>query len=290
MFVLNNRTGKSILLTSTLLSGGIIVVVFSVLLMQSLGAIQGAGLGLISTEWNPALGQFGILSMLYGTVMVTGIALLLAVPVGISCAILISEVLPSRFRIIVKSTLEVLAGIPSIIYGLIGVALFSVWIGNIFELSTGRTILTAGIILAIMILPIIITLTEEALQNVPSHYRESALALGLYKYEVITGTLLSLAKRDIVIAVLLGLGRALGETMAVMLVIGSIDRIPDPILNVFVPGQTITSKLGREITESAFGSLHFSSMIFMGFLLMIVVFAITILSQRYIKSGDRLHE
>jgi phosphate ABC transporter permease protein PstC len=290
MFALTKQAGKRVVLSSTILSAGIILIVFAVLISQSWGAIEGAGVKLFSTEWNPSIQQYGILSMLYGTIMVTAIALLLAIPIGVFSAILISEVLPGKMRVFVKSALEILAGIPSIIYGLIGIALFSVWIGNLFELSTGRTILTAGIILAIMILPIIITLTEEALQNVPVHYREAAIGLGLYKYEVITGTLLNIAKRDIMIAVLLGLGRALGETMAVMLVIGSIDRIPDPIMNVLVPGQTITSKLGREISETAFGSLHFDVMIFMGLLLLFAVFGITMLAQKYVKAGGRLHE
>jgi len=290
MFASFSNTGKHAVLASTIISTGIILLVFIVIGMQGLSAVPDAGGTLFSVTWSPGEGKFGMLSMIYGTAAVTILALLIAVPVGVLSAVLISEILPSRFRIAVKSSLEVLAGIPSIIYGLIGVAVLSVWLGNLFDLSTGRTILAGGIILAIMILPIIITLTEDALHNVPSHYREAAAGLGLYKHEVVTGTLLPIAKPDIIGGILLGLGRAMGETMAMMLVIGSIDRIPDPFYNILVPGQTITSKLGREITESAFGSLHFNSMIFMGLLLMITVFLVTFVAQRFIKQGGRLYE
>ncbi len=290
MFASFSNTGKHAVLASTIISTGIILLVFTVTGLQGLSAIPEAGYSLLSKAWNPAEGEFGLLSMIYGTSAVTILALLIAVPVGVLSAVLISEILPSRYRVFVKSSLELLAGIPSIIYGLIGVAVLSVWLGNLLDLSTGRTVLAGGIILAIMILPIIITLTEDALHNVPSHYREAATGLGLYKHEVITGTLLPIAKPDILGGILLGLGRAMGETMAMMLVIGSIDRIPDPFYNILVPGQTITSKLGREITESAFGSVHFNSMIFMGLLLMVAVFVITFAAQRIIKPGGRLYE
>jgi len=290
MFESISKTGKNAVIASSILSMAITVIVFTVIALQGLQAVPEAGWSLFSLSWSPGQGQYGILSMIYGTTAVTVVALLIAVPVGVLSAIVISEILPSRYRILVKSSIEILAGIPSIIYGLIGVAVLSVLIGNLFELSTGRTILAGGIILAIMILPIIITLTEDALQNVPSHYREAAKGLGLYKYEVMKDTILPIAKPDIIGGILIGLGRAMGETMAMMLVIGSIDRIPDPFYNILVPGQTITSKLGREITESAFGSLHFNSMIFMGLMLMVAVFIVTMIAQRYIKSGGRLYE
>ena len=201
-----------------------------------------------------------------------------------------SEILPAKARFFVKSLLELLAGIPSIVYGLIGVAFFSIWVQEVFDLQSGRTILTAGVLLAIMVLPTIITLTDDALHNVPNNYREAAKGLGLYKYEVVKDTLLPIAKPDIIGAVLLAFGRALGETMAVMLLIGSIDKIPKPFYNWLSPGQTITSKLGREIAETSFGSVHFSAMIFMGLLLFTIVLVITIVAQRVYKNKERLHE
>ena len=139
-----------------------------------------------------------------------------------------------------------------------------------------------------MILPTIVTLIEDALHNIPKKYREASKGLGLYQFETITKTLLPIAKKDIAGAVLLALGRALGETMAVMLLIGSIDRIPEPFYNVLNPGQTMTSKLGREIGESAFGSLHFSTLNAIGFLLFLIVITVTIITQLYFKKERRL--
>lgn len=275
---------------STLLSGIVVLLILTTLLINSWDAISTLGWSIFSTTWNPTENQFGISSMLYGSFVVTLLALIIAVPLGILTAIYTSEFLSAKHRFLVKSILELLAGIPSIIYGLIGIAFLGIWIQNAFDLQSGRTFLTAGILLSIMILPVIITLTDDALRNIPANYREAAAGLGLYKFEIIKTLLLPIAKADIVSAILLALGRALGETMAVMLVIGSIDKIPDPFFNWLTPGQTITSKLGREIAESAFGSLHFSAMIFMGFILLLIVILLTGLAQRKSNTKERLHE
>lgn len=267
-----------------------ILLIFLVLITSSWTAVSSQGMALLSFEWNPSKDKFGVLAMLYGSFAVTLIALVVATPLGLLSAIFTSEILTPAFRAPVKSVMEILAGIPSIIYGLIGVAFFSIWVGDFFNLQSGRTILTAGILLAIMILPTIITLCDDALHNVPSRYRETAAGLGLYKYEIIKDVLLPIAKTDITGAILLALGRALGETMAVMLVIGSIDRIPKPFYNVLASGQTITSKLGREVAESAFGSVHFSALIFMSLLLVAITVALTSATQYYFRKEKRLVE
>lgn len=282
--------GRAGVLASAMLSSVFIILITSVMLFYSMDAITDVGTEMIASEWNPATDRFGILPMLYGSALVTMLALLLAVPPGVLCAIFTAEMLSSRTRYLVKALLEVLAGIPSIIYGLIGVALLSVWIEDLFQLQSGRVILTGGILLAIMVLPTLISLIDDALRNVPESYRESARALGLYRYQVIGRVVLPAARSDIAGAILLAMGRALGETMAVMLVIGSIDRIPQPVYNILAPGQTITSKLGREIAETAFGSLHFSVMMFMGLLLLVAVLVITALSLHYFNPEQRLYE
>ena len=275
---------------SAFISTGIIFLIVGILLMNSWNAITDVGWRLFTLKWNVANEEYGILSMLYGSFMVTLCALVIALPLGLLTAIFVSEVLPGRYRFYVKSLLELLAGIPSIIYGLLGVAFLSVWIGHLFDLQSGRTILSAGILLASMILPTIITLSDDALQNVPDKYREAANGLGLTKYEVFRSALLPIAKADIIGACLLALGRALGETMAVMLVIGGIDKIPTPFFNILLPGQTITSKLGREIAETAFGSDHFSAMIFMGMILLFVVLILTFVAQHCFNPEQRLYE
>jgi len=287
---LTSKIGKGYVLGSTIVSAAIIVLIITVLLINSWSAISTSGWQLFSLKWDPSTNHFGILSMLFGTLVVTFIALLVAVPLGVFTAIFISEILPKRFRFITKSLLELLAGIPSIIYGLIGVTFFSIWIQELFELQTGRTILTGGILLGIMILPTIVTLTDDAMNSVPEKYREAAKGLGLYKYEIIKNVLLPIAKPDIIGGVLLALGRAMGETMAVMLVIGSIDKIPTPFFDWLSPGQTITSKLGREIAESSFGSVHFSAMIFMSVFLLGIVMILTFITQKRYKPEERLNE
>lgn len=268
-----------------------ILVIILFLLMNSWDAIRQTGLQLFTSEWNPAQDKFGILPMICGSVAITAIAIAIALPLGIATAIFTSEVLPAGLRLYVKSLLELLAGIPSIIYGLIGVVFLSVWVEQAFDLQSGRTVFTGGLLLAVMVLPTIVTLSDDALHHVPQKYREAAKSLGFYNYEVIRNAVLPIAKPDIIGAALLGLGRVLGETMAVMLVVGSIDRIPEPFYNVFVPGQTLTSKLGREIAETAFGSLHFSAMIFMGLILLVFVLLVTTISLTYFYNPeDRLYE
>lgn len=284
-----SKLGKIGIFSSTLISALIIFLFIGVLTANSWLAATQLGGQLFSLEWYPAEARFGILSMLYGSAVVTLIALLVAVPLGIMSAIYISEILDPRFKIMVKSLLEILAGIPSIIYGLIGIAILSVWIGDSFALQSGRTLLCAGLLLGIMVLPTIITLSDDALSYVPKEYRDAATGLGLYPYEVIKDAVLPIAKGGIIGAVLLAFGRALGETMAVMLVIGSIDKIPATILNVLVPGQTMTSKLGREIAEAAFGSLHFSALVFMGLVLLLIVLTLTSVSLFYSNAENRLN-
>jgi phosphate ABC transporter permease protein PstC len=272
---------------SAFVSTALVGLILLTLLFQSGPAIFDVGNTLHLTEWNPSENIFGIVPMIVGSLLVMLIALTLAVPTGVLAAIYIAETRSDKIKRVVRSALEILAGIPSIVYGLIGVAYLSLWVADIFNLQTGRLILTAGILLAIMILPTILSLTEDAISNVSDRYKENGRALGLYRHEVITDVILPQAKPDITGAVLLALGRALGETMAVMLVIGSIDRLPDPIYNVLSSGQTITSKLGREVGESAFGSTHFSVLVFMSFILVALSLLLTFLSQTYFKTGRR---
>jgi phosphate ABC transporter permease protein PstC len=288
---LSNKIGKSYVAGSAFLSAGIILLILLFLLANSWDAIRHNGTQLFALEWNPARARFGILPMLYGSTAVLFISLSIALPLGLTTAIFVSEILPQRFRLYAKSLLELLAGIPSIIYGLIGIVFFSMWIENLFDLQSGRTILTGGLLLAVMVLPTLITLSDDALQHVPQKYREAARSLGLYKFEVIQKAVLPLAKSNLIGAALLGMGRVLGETMAVMLVIGSIDKLPSPLTNLLVPGQTMTSKLGREVAETAFGSLHFSAIIFIGFLLLLFVVSVTMVALTFFDNPEnRIYE
>lgn len=285
MLALTNKFGKSYVYLSTYLSLLVFLLLISVLAIWSFDAWWNHFPALWGSEWIPTQNKFGILPMLFGSFAVTLVAMVFAIPFGIGTAIYLSEFLPSNYRLIIKSLLELLAGLPSILYGLIGVAFLSIWIQDLFGLQTGRTILTGGVLLAVMVLPTIITLTDDILHQIPWKYRENARGLGLLKHEEILHILLPMAKPGIIGAILLALGRAMGETMAVMLVIGSIDKIPHPIFNWLVPGQTITSKLGREVAESSFGSPQFSALILMGLLLMSFVMLLTYMAQRMLKKS-----
>ncbi|MFT7377163.1 MAG: phosphate transport system permease protein [Sphingobacteriales bacterium] len=283
MLKLKNYSGPFFVWCATAISGLVIFTILAVLAITSWPSIVETGFGFFDTVWNPVDGEFGILPMLYGTLAVTLTALVIAVPMGFFTGVYLSEIVKPSTRIYLKTALEILAGIPSIIYGLIGVSFLAPFLSESLNLQTGRTLLAAGILLGIMVLPTLITLVDDALRNVPNRYREAARGLGLFPYEVTLFTVIPLAKNGLTSAVLLALGRALGETMAVMLVIGSIDRLPTPIYNFLVPGQTITSKLGREMAESVFGSIHFSAMVFIGFILLITVLLITYLTGKFSK-------
>lgn len=269
--------GLSILIVGTILL---------TLLIQSGPVLLQSDAALLSTTWNPDSGEFGVIPMVFGSVFVMVIAVALAFPLGLLAAIYIAETRSSKLRRLLKSVLEILAGIPSIVYGLIGVAYLNIWIADLFDLQSGRIILTAGILLGVMILPTFMTLTEDAMSSVPAKFRENAKSLGLYRHEVFLSVILPKAKSGIAGAGLLALGRALGETMAVMLVVGSLDRLPTPLFNPLSSGQTITSKLGREVTESAFGSAHFSALVFMSLILVSITILLTISSRFVFAAKD----
>lgn len=267
---------------SAILSVLIVALILSTLILQSGPVLSLKNSGMFSTHWNPDAGQYGMMPMVVGSVFVMIIAAIVAFPIGLMTAIYISETRSSKLRRFIKSVLELLTGIPSIVYGLIGVAYLNIWVAEAFDLQSGRIILTAGILLGIMILPTFLTLTEDAISTVPARFRENAKALGLYRHEIFKLTILPQAKSGIAGAGLLAIGRALGETMAVMLVIGSLDRLPSPLFNPLSSGQTITSKLGREVGESAFGSTHFSALVFMSLILVSITIMLTIISQYFL--------
>ena len=218
---------------------------------------------------------YGALPMIYGTVAVTGIALGVALPLALGSAVMTSEVVGRRARHVLKSIMELMAGVPGIIYGLLGLVLVTTWVRDLFGLIDGNCVLTAGLLLGVMILPTVMTLSEDAIHAVPRLYREQARALGLQPHEVILHAVLPQAMPGIVGAVLLGLTRAMGETVAVMLVIGSLDRLPAPLYNLFAPAQTIASKIGREGAEAIGVGLHWNALVALGLILFVMVMTLT---------------
>ncbi len=235
------------------------------------------GLGYITgTKWFYRQHEFGALPLIYGSMMVSAVALVLAGPLGVGAAICIAEYLPSRARFAVKIPIELLAGIPSVVYGLLGALLLRDWVYKTFanfEPLSGDTLLTAGILLGIMLLPTIVTLTDDALRAVPAAQRRAGRALGLTQAEVIWHISLPQAQRGIGAAFLLALGRALGETVAVFLVVGRQDNmLPSNLFSLeplLAAGQTLTSKLGGSEINIAYGDpLHWGAMMGLGLLLL----------------------
>jgi len=243
------------------------------------------------TLWFYRQHTFGTLPMIYGSVVVSVVALVLAVPVGVGAAICTAEILPPRLRLAVKIAVELLAGIPSVVYGLLGILFLRDWVYRLlspWDPLSGDTLLTAGILVGVMILPTVLTLTDDALRGVPALQRQAARGLGLTCSETVCSVVLPQAWPGIVAAVLLALGRSLGEMIAVFLVVGRQDNqwpahllSPQPLMQ---SGQTLASKLGGSETNIAYGDpLHWAAILGLGMLLLFLVGTITAMSFRFLR-------
>ena len=226
---------------------------------------------LFEKEWFAPDHKFGMLSMLYGLVVVSFFALAFSFPLAMCVSILISEVFVSKVRLTFKILFELIAGTPGIIYGLIGLTILSPIMKGLFDLQTGNTFLTAGVLLAVFSFPIMVTFFDDAFQDIPYSYRLQAKALGFNKVQMIRFAVLPYSIKRLVSIVLLVLSRAMGDTIATLWVVGSIDRWPSPIYNVLQSGQTITSKLGREAAEAFNDPLHWSALMSLAFVLLVIV-------------------
>jgi phosphate transport system permease protein len=266
--------------------GGIIVS----LVLGAWPALRTFGVGfLFEQSWNPVTEKFGAIAPIYGTVVTSIIAMLIAVPVGLFIALFLTELCPLWLRRPIGIAIELLAGIPSIIYGIWGLFVFAPFLqqyvqpfliavfGNVPVLSTlfegppyGIGILTAGLILAIMVLPFITSISRDVFEAVPPVLKEAAYGLGCTTWEVARYVVLPYARVGVIGGVMLGLGRALGETMAVTFVIGNAHRISGSIL---APGTTISATIANEFTE-AVGDLYTSALIELGLILFLITFIV----------------
>lgn len=253
--------------------------------LLALFAVQAGGWSrLAGTEWFFRAGRFGVLPMVYGTLAVSAVALLAATPVGIGAAVFSAEVLSGRARLFVKSLVELLAAVPSVVYGLLGIVFLRDWVYRLlspWNPLSGDTLLTAGLLLAIMILPTLMTFADDALAGVPSSQRAAARALGLTRGETFLQVSFRQALPGLVSAVLLALGRALGETVAVFLVIGRQDnQWPEQLLSLSplaAAGQTMTTKLGGSETFIALGDPpHWSALAGLASTLFVVVGSVSV--------------
>jgi len=260
------------------------------LVIGSVPAWKAFGLGFFTSEsWNPVTEKFGAAPAIYGTLVTSFLAMLIGVPVSLGIAIFLTEICPERLRRPIGIAVELLAGIPSIIYGIWGLFVFAPWFqvhvqplfidgfANIPLLNQlfagppyGIGMLTAGLILAIMVLPFITSITREVFDTVPPVLKEAAYGIGCTRWEVMRRVVIPYTRVGIIGGVMLGLGRALGETMAVTFVIGNAHRIVPSIL---APGTTISATIANEFTE-AVGDLYTSSLVALGLILFIITFIV----------------
>lgn len=253
---------------------------------------------LLGTIWRPGSivgaesGQFGLLPMIVGSILSTLGALVLGVPLSVGTAILLAEVAPPLVREIIRPAVELLAGIPSVVYGLFGMVVLAPLIREMVPLpyNTGFGLLNASVILAVMIMPTVANIAEDAIRAVPRHYKEGSLALGATHWQTICNVILPAARSGIVAAVILGIGRALGETMAVIMVIGNSIAIPRPLndnpLTIFLSSaRTLTGNIAVEINYAA--GPHRSALFFTGVLLFVMIFLTNSLA-RWVMTKERV--
>lgn len=231
---------------------------------------------LFEDEWLPTdekEPKFGAFNIIAGTLLVTFGAMVISIPLGILTAIFIAEIAPEKVSKYLKAAVELLAGIPSVVFGFFGIIVLNVWIKEIFGAPQGATWLSGSIILAIMALPTIVSVSEDAINSVPRHLREASLAMGATKWQTISKVVLPAAISGITAAIILGMGRAIGETMAVLMVVGNSNVFPEPITDIFTSIRTITGTIGIEMGEVPRNSLHYKAL----FALAIVLFFMTLI-------------
>jgi phosphate transport system permease protein len=224
-------------------------------------------------QWYPTsdpIPSYGIWPMIVGTLMVTLGALLFAIPLGIATAIYMAEVASMQLRNLLKPVIELLAGIPSVVFGFFGLIVIVPLIQQMFHLIVGETVLAGSIVLGIMALPTIITITEDSLRTTPQALKEASLALGATRWQTLVRVVIPYAKSGISTAIILGIGRAIGETMAVLMVTGNASNIPHSFL---VPARTIPATIAAELGEAPYGGMHFKALFALG----IVLFLFTII-------------
>jgi len=236
---------------------------------------------LFGIDWYPISEppKFGLLPLIMGSILVTLGAIVIAVPFGLAAAIFISEVAPKWLRDILKTGIELLAAIPSIVLGFIGIVVLAPIIKTAFDLPSGLTALAGSIMLAFMAMPTIVSIIEDALSSVPKSYKEGALALGATELQTIRRVMLPAAFSGIIAAVMLGIGRVIGETMAVLMITGNAAIMPNSILQ---PVRTLTATIAAEMGEVIQGSLHYQALFGIGLILFVITFFINLVADMFL--------
>jgi phosphate transport system permease protein len=266
----------------------IVFLIFLFLFKEAFPFIKVPGLqALWDIRWEPVSfvqERYGVIPLFMGSLLVTVIATLLAIPFSIVGAVYISEIASPVEREFFKPFIELLAGIPSVVLGFFGLMVLSPIVKNIFGLSNGQTALTGALLLALMAIPTIITISEDALKSVPSSYKQASLALGASPVETIWRVTVPAALSGIFAAVMLGMGRVIGETMTVLMVTGN---APIPTLNPLESVRTLTATIAAEMGEVANQSAHYQALFWIGIILLIVTFFLNLAAMRILKKYQR---
>jgi phosphate transport system permease protein len=289
---LRRRVGEPLIELCIRLSGLLVVIfvflIFLFLLRDSLSLFREYRLGrfLFGTEWLPISEppHFGVVPLLLGSIYVTAWAILICVPLGVAAAMFIAEAAPKALKHVLKSLVEILAAIPSVVLGFLGI----IWLGpvlrNTFHLPTGMCGLTGSLLLAFMALPTIISISEDALTGVPRTYREAAFGLGATRWQTLWRILLPAAAPGILAAVMLGIGRVVGETMVVLMVTGNAPVMPTSIVQAL---RTLTATIAGEMGETVGGSEHYHALFAVGLVLFVITFTINFFADLFLRRARR---
>lgn len=251
--------------------------IFIFLVGEGLPAIIEVPLGnIFSARWYPIEEYFGIVPLFGGSLIVTVGAALFAIPIGIGSAVFISEVAPRWAREVLKPMVEVLGGLPSVVLGFLGILILAPYLRRLLDLPTGLTALAGGILLGGISIPTIVSVAEDALDAVPRSYRDAALALGATRWQTIWRVTLPAARSGVLTAIMLGIGRAIGETMTVMMVTGNAAVLPFNLGALFHPVRTMTATIAAEMGEVANGSTHYHVLFFIGIVLFLISLGINV--------------
>ncbi len=286
---IKERLFKVAAYTASLFTIAVLLAIIAGLFGEGLPLFKSFTLGkfLLTNDWYPTHAEpsFGALTLIIGSLAVTLGALVIAIPLGLGSAIFISELAGSRMKEAAKPVIELLAGIPSVVYGLFGMAFLAPLIRQWFGLDTGLNIFTASIILGVMIVPIICSMSEDALSSVPKSIREASLALGATRVESIFRAVIPAAKSGIIGSILLGFGRAVGETMVVLMVAGGAAKMPS---SIFSSARPLTSTIAAEMGETVMGDLHYQSLFALAILLFLLTFVSNLVTELvFLRRGNR---
>jgi phosphate transport system permease protein len=252
-------------------------VIFLFLMGEGLPAIIEIPLGnLFGSRWYPIEDIFGIIPLFGGSLIVTIAAAIFAIPIGIGTAVFISEVAPRWTRDVLKPLVEMLGGLPSVVLGFLGILILAPYLRRLLDLPTGLTALAGGVLLGGISIPTIVSVAEDALDAVPRSYRDAALALGATRWQTIWRVTLPAARSGVLTAVMLGIGRTIGETMTVMMVTGNAPVLPFNLGAIFHPVRTMTATIAAEMGEVASGSTHYHVLFFIGIVLFLISLGINV--------------